>query len=110
MGTVPESALLTADSRPSNTAAPAVPLRVIADFRAKNSFIIDDYQELLKILQADGGYVYSHWCGDQACEEKIKTETSAVIRCLALGQKQEAGKCIVCGKPSTQRAIFAKSY
>jgi prolyl-tRNA synthetase len=81
------------------------------DFRKRNSFIIDDYDEIIKILkQQDGGYIYSHWCGEQVCEEKIKSETKASIRCLALDQKDENGKCVVCGKKSERRVIFAKAY
>lgn len=80
------------------------------DFRSKNSFIIDDYKELIRILKEDGGYVYSHWCGNQACEEKIKLETKATIRTLPLNQEREIGKCIVCEGNSDGRVIFAKSY
>ncbi|MFA6132347.1 MAG: proline--tRNA ligase [Patescibacteria group bacterium] len=80
------------------------------EFREKNSFEVDDYNKLIEILKADGGYVYSHWCGNQECEEKINEETKAAIRCLPLNQKDEAGKCIVCGKKSERRVIFAKAY
>jgi len=81
------------------------------DFRQKNSFVVDSYNEAINILKGDaGGYVYSHWCGDQACEEKIKSETKAAIRCIALDQENEAGKCVVCGKNSEKRVIFAKAY
>ena len=80
------------------------------NFRQENSFVVDDYKKLIKILQGDGGYVHSHWCGDEACEEKINSETKAAIRCLALDEKEEEGKCIVCGKPSKKRVIFAKAY
>lgn len=80
------------------------------NFRKENSFEIDNYEELIKKLNEDGGYIYSHWCGNQACEEKIKAETKATIRCLALDQKDETGKCVVCGEKSDRRAIFAKAY
>src|SRR3989344_3693151 len=80
------------------------------DFRTKNSFIINDYVELIKILKEDGGYVYSHWCRNEACEEKIKLETKATIRSLPLNQEYKIGKCIVCEKDSEGRVIFAKSY
>ena len=79
-------------------------------FRDKNSFEINDYDELIKILNGDGAYVYSHWCGDEACESKIKEATKATIRCIALDQKEEEGKCIVCGKKSNKRVVFAKAY
>jgi len=80
------------------------------DFRKDNTFIVDNYEELIKILAGDGGYVYSHWCGDAACEDKINAEVKAAIRCLPLEQKDEDGKCVVCGKKSERRVIFAKAY
>ncbi|MBU1350236.1 proline--tRNA ligase [Patescibacteria group bacterium] len=85
-------------------------LRKAKDFRSKNSFVIDDYKEVIKILKQHGGYIYSHWCGDQACEEKIKAETKATIRCLVLEQEDEVGECVVCNKKSERRVIFAKAY
>ena len=80
------------------------------DFRSKNSFVVDNYEELTKILNGDGAYVYSHWCGNEACAEKINSETKATIRCQALDQEKEEGKCIVCGQTSEARVIFAKAY
>ncbi|MEI7452362.1 MAG: proline--tRNA ligase [Candidatus Falkowbacteria bacterium] len=80
------------------------------DFRKDNSFVVDNYEELIKILAGDGGYVYSHWCGDPACEDKINAEVKAAIRCLPFEQKDEAGECVVCGKKSERRVIFAKAY
>jgi len=85
-------------------------LRKAKDFRSKNSFVIDDYKEVIKILKQHGGYIYSHWCGDHACEEKIKAETKATIRCLVLEQEDEVGECVVCNKKSERRVIFAKAY
>jgi len=79
-------------------------------FREANSFIINNYEELINILNGDGAYVYSHWCGDEACENKVKEITKATIRCIALDQKEEEGQCIVCGKRSKKRVIFSKAY
>jgi prolyl-tRNA synthetase len=79
-------------------------------FRETNSFSIDNYEKLIDILKGDGAYVYSHWCGDETCETKIKEVTKATIRCIALDQKEEEGQCIVCGKKSKKRVIFSKAY
>lgn len=79
-------------------------------FREANSFVVDNYEELINILTSDGAYVYSHWCGDENCETKIKEATKATIRCIALDQKEEENKCIVCGKNSKKRVIFSKAY
>ena len=48
-----------------------------------------------------GGFLWSHWCGADACEERIKTETKATIRCIPLKREKESGKCIVCGAHRT---------
>ena len=52
----------------------------------------------------------AHWDGTPETESKVKEETQATIRCIALDQVQEEGKCMVTGNPSTGRVIFAKAY
>lgn len=68
------------------------------------------YEEFKKLLDEKGGFIYAHWDGTSETEEKIKEETKATIRCIPLNNKQEAGKCIYSGKPSTQKVIFARAY
>ncbi|HON45803.1 MAG: proline--tRNA ligase [Planctomycetes bacterium] len=80
------------------------------DFRTKNSFYLDDYQEMKQQIEETGGFFYLHWCGSEECETNVKEETKATIRCIPLDSKEEQGKCIYCGKPSCRRVIFAKSY
>lgn len=70
----------------------------------------NSYDEFKKLLDEKGGFIYAHWDGTSETEEKIKEETKATIRCIPLNNKQEAGKCIYSGKPSTQRVIFARAY
>ena len=79
-------------------------------FQQDNTFEVDSYDEFKKIIAEDGGFVKSHWCGDPACEAKIKEDTKATIRNIPFDQKQEKGKCIICGKESNGRVIFAKAY
>jgi prolyl-tRNA synthetase len=79
-------------------------------FQQDNTFEVDSYDEFKKIIAEDGGCVKSHWCGDPACEAKIKEDTKATIRNIPFDQKQEKGKCIICGKESNGRVIFAKAY
>ena len=66
------------------------------------------------ILAEHTGFIKSMWCGDQACEEKIKEDTKATIRCIPfetfLDDDKEPGICMVTGKPSACRALFARSY
>jgi len=57
-----------------------------------------------------GGFALAHWCGDASCEENVKKDLKVTIRCIPLAQEAEEGRCIVCGKPSTKRVIYAKSY
>jgi prolyl-tRNA synthetase len=79
------------------------------EFRDRNSFQVDDYGKFNEMLDA-GGFLWSHWCNVDACEERIKTETKATIRCVPLKQEKESGECIVCGGASDGRVIFARAY
>jgi prolyl-tRNA synthetase len=74
------------------------------------SYRIDDYEEFKKVLEEMSGFIYSHWCGSEMCEEEINNETRATIRCIPFNQKEEVGQCIKCGKDSRRRVIFAKAY
>ena len=80
------------------------------DFRAESSHKADSYDEFKKILEDKGGFIYAHWDGTLETEDKIKKETKATIRCIPMDDKVEVGKCMVTGKPSSQRVIFAKAY
>jgi prolyl-tRNA synthetase len=56
------------------------------------------------------GFARAYWCGDGRCEARIQEETQATTRCVPLDQPQEAGRCILCGKPAEEVAIFARAY
>lgn len=79
-------------------------------FREENTFRADSWDEFVKILDDKGGFIYAHWDGTSETEEKIKEMSKATIRCIPLGNKLEAGKCILTGNPSTQRVVFARAY
>ena len=79
-------------------------------FREENSSQIDDYTEFKNIIEKDGGYVWSHWCGNGDCEQKIQEDTKATLRCIPLEGDDKQGKCIICGDKSDNRVIFAKAY
>ncbi len=70
----------------------------------------NDWNEFVDILDKKSGFIYAHWDGTPETEELIKQKTKATIRCIPLNNKQESGKCILTGKPSVQRVIFAKAY
>ena len=80
------------------------------DFRETSTHVADSMDEFIKILDTKGGFVFAHWDGTAETEEKIKEQTKATIRCIPLNNKQENGKCILTGKPSTQRVLFARAY
>ncbi|MDE3178183.1 MAG: proline--tRNA ligase [Acidobacteriota bacterium] len=56
------------------------------------------------------GFALSWWCGDGACEEKIKEETKATMRCIPIDQPGGSGQCIYCAKPAKEKGVFARAY
>jgi prolyl-tRNA synthetase len=80
------------------------------DYRAANTTKVDSYDEFKKVLDDKGGFVLAHWDGTSETEQRIKDETKATIRCIPLDNPLEDGKCILTGKPSTQRVVFARAY
>ena len=78
--------------------------------RETRTYVADTYEEFKRILEETPGFVMAHWDGTSETEQKIKEETKATIRCIPLNNKQEEGKCILTGKPSAQRVVFAKAY
>ena len=70
----------------------------------------DSWEEFETILDGKGGFVLAHWDGTPATEEAIKEKTKATIRCIPLNNPPEEGTCILTGKPSRQRVLFARAY
>lgn len=70
---------------------------------------VDTYEEF-KLEIEKGGFLLCHWDGTPETEERIKEETKATIRCIPLDGDKTPGKCMVTGKPSAQRVLFARSY
>ena len=79
------------------------------DYRASVTREVNSYDEF-KVEIEKGGFLLAHWDGTPETEELIKTETKATIRCIPLEGDKTQGKCMVTGKPSAQRVIFARSY
>lgn len=87
-------------------------------FQQDNTIKIDDIEEFYKFFtpkneeqpEIHGGFALSHFCGDEACEEKIKDDLKVTVRCVPFDVAEEDGTCISCGKPSKRRVVFAKSY
>jgi prolyl-tRNA synthetase len=70
----------------------------------------NSWEEFEQLLDGKGGFVSAHWDGTGETEEKIKQKAKATIRCIPLNNPHEEGKCILTGKPSIQRVLFARAY
>ena len=79
------------------------------DYRASVTREVNSYEEF-KVEIEKGGFLMCHWDGTPETEEKIKEETKATIRCIPLNGDTTPGVCMVTGKPSAQRVIFARAY
>lgn len=80
------------------------------DFRNSNITEVNSWDEFVHVIENKAGFISAHWDGTGATEEKIKELTKATIRCIPLNNKNEEGKCVLTGNPSTQRVLFAKAY
>ncbi len=77
----------------------------------ENTRTADTYEEFKTLLDGPGGFIYAHWDGTPETEARIKEETKATIRCLPLDNPHDTpGSCMVTGKPSARRVLFARSY
>ena len=68
------------------------------------------YEEFKQVVEEKGGFVKAMWCGDEACELKIKEDTTATSRCIPFEQEQLADTCVCCGKPATKMVYWGKAY
>ncbi|HCM60527.1 MAG TPA: proline--tRNA ligase [Bacteroidales bacterium] len=84
--------------------------RKALEFRETNTFRADTWEEFVDIIENRGGFVLAHWDGTPETEEKIKDMTKATIRAIPLHSQREEGKCILSGKPSERRVLFARAY
>lgn len=79
-------------------------------FRIENTRKADTWDEFVDLLDNQPGFVSAHWDGTTETEVKIKDLTKATIRCIPFNNPLEDGKCILTGKPSKQRVLFARAY
>jgi prolyl-tRNA synthetase len=80
------------------------------NFREDNTHYADSWEEFTDIIENKGGFVYAHWDGTTETELAIKEKTKATIRLIPLKAKAEKGKCILSGKDSERRVLFARAY
>jgi prolyl-tRNA synthetase len=81
-------------------------------FQVENTQQIKNYEDFKEIIESKRGFIRAHWCGDEACEDRIKEETMATIRVIPLDQDLQAseGKCLLCQKKANVLAYFARAY
>ena len=79
-------------------------------FRDDHITEVNSFEEFKKVLKEKGGFVLAHWDGTIETEKRIKELTKASLRCIPLDAKEEKGVCVLTGKPSNKRVIFAKAY
>jgi prolyl-tRNA synthetase len=79
-------------------------------YRDEHITKVDNWDAFVEVLEVKGGFAYAHWDGTTETELAIKEKTKATIRCIPLDNDMEDGVCIMSGKPSTRRVLFAKAY
>ena len=79
-------------------------------YRDEHITKVDSWDDFISTLDTKAGFVSAHWDGTPETEDKIKEMTKATIRCIPLNNEQDAGTCILTGKPSVQRVLFARAY
>jgi prolyl-tRNA synthetase len=79
-------------------------------FREANITKADTWDQFVELLDQKGGFISAHWDGTPETEDTIKEKTKATIRCIPFNNPLEEGSCILTGKPSTQRVLFARAY
>ncbi|AUC77405.1 MULTISPECIES: proline--tRNA ligase [unclassified Olleya] len=80
------------------------------DYRDTHITEVETFEEFKKVLEEKGGFISAHWDGTAETEDKIKEITKATIRCLPLDGKIEKGICVLTGRESARRVLFAKAY
>jgi prolyl-tRNA synthetase len=78
--------------------------------REEKTFITNDYDEIINLMKENKGFVKTMWCGDVECENKLKSDTSATIRCIPLEQEDLGDTCPMCGKKAKHMIVLGKAY
>ena len=78
--------------------------------REEHTYTATEYAEFLDILENKPGFVKAMWCGNRACEDKVKEDAAATSRCMPFEQEKLSDKCICCGKPASKMVYWGKAY
>lgn len=78
--------------------------------RESMTFVVDDYERFKERMATSPGFAKGMWCGERECEDKIKADTAATIRCMPFEQEDLGPVCHFCGKPAKHMVYVAKAY
>lgn len=78
--------------------------------RKNRTYTETELDSFIKTANEKSGYIRAHWCGDEACEVKLKELADVTSRCLPFGEQGEGGKCVVCGKETDKLVYWGKAY
>ena len=78
--------------------------------REAHTYVATNYDEFKDVVANKPGFVKAMWCGDQACEDKIKEETTATSRCMPFEQEHLSDVCVCCGRPAKKMVYWGKAY
>ena len=79
-------------------------------FRDSHTYDAHDYEEFKTTAAEKPGFIRAMWCGDPACEEKIKADTTCTSRCIPFEQEKISDRCVCCGKPAKKMVYWGKAY
>jgi prolyl-tRNA synthetase len=77
---------------------------------AERTADVATWDELAERVAANAGWNRVGWCGSETCEDRVKSETKATIRCIPFDQPTTAGTCVVCGEAAAHQVIMARAY
>ncbi|GFR36363.1 proline--tRNA ligase [Thermobrachium celere] len=78
--------------------------------RDEHTYVATNMEEFKDIVENKPGFIKAMWCGDRACEDKIKEETGATSRCIPFEQETLSDKCVCCGKPAKHMVYWGRAY
>ena len=78
--------------------------------REEHTYTALTYDEFVDTIANKPGFVKAMWCGEQACEDKIKEETTATSRCMPFAQETLSDTCVCCGKKAKAMVYWGKAY
>lgn len=78
--------------------------------RDSMTFVVHDYEEFKARMASTAGFAKGMWCGERTCEDQIKADTAATIRCMPFEQEDLGTVCHFCGKPAKHMVYVAKAY